>query len=103
MDGRKAVILSGALLCGLIGCSHTEPRQSMDPLVSAAPPPKPPAQAGSAPITIRKDPVEPAKEMQAKPSTCVAMGDVFAQCAADTNRTPQDRSDMTRKAEDAYR
>ena len=77
MDGRKAVILSGALLCGLIGCSHTEPRQSMDPLVSAAPPPKPPAQAGSAPITIRKDPVEPAKEMQAKPSTCVAMDKVL--------------------------
>ena len=102
MDGRKALILSGAILSGLLGCSHAEPRQSMDPLVSPAPAAKPPAQAGNTPIAIRKDPVEPAKEMQAKPSTCVAMGDVFAQCAADADRTPQDRSDMARKAEEVY-
>jgi tetratricopeptide (TPR) repeat protein len=102
MEGRKALILTGGILCGLMGCSHTEQRQSADPLVSSAPPAKPPAVAGNTPVNIRKDP-EPAKELQAKPATCVTMGDVFAQCAADENRTPQDRNQFSMKAQDSYR
>ncbi|HEV3145291.1 MAG TPA: tetratricopeptide repeat protein [Gemmataceae bacterium] len=103
MDGRKAFILFGGILCGLIGCTPSQTRQPNDPLVSSALPPKPPAQANNTPVNVRKDNVEPAKELQAKPATCVAMGDLYAQCSADEKRSPQDRAQFNMKAQDAYR
>ena len=102
MEGRKAIILAGGIICGLIGCTHTEPRQSADPLVSAAPPAKPPAVGSNTPINIRKEP-EPPKEAQVKPATAVTWGDVLAQCAADENRSPQERNQYSSKAQDSYR
>lgn len=99
---RRHLWLAGGLVCGLLGCSSFGQRAPENRV-------SPPRQATHSVPTptltqnSRKPNDEPAKELQAKPSSCVTMGDFYASCATDENRADGERQRFSDEARKAYR
>src|SRR5262249_46546588 len=90
---------------GLIGCSHSD----KTPGIPAPPPP--PKAAAPAPAVdpdarvVEKEPKEEPKALNAKPSTCVSLGDFKAQIALDISnpmRGAAEREVLAQQAKQSY-
>jgi len=100
MEGRRLGLLASAIVCGLVGC-HSDNRVP-------APPPPPTASVPKDPNLTRleDEPKEEPKTLNAKPSTCVRLGDFKAQLAMDTsnpNYTAEQREAFAQQAKQSYR
>ena len=96
MDGRKAFILAGSLLCGLAGCTKSVTTPNTPPT-----PPPPPKAAQLTPSSdssfIKREPLgEP------KPATWVQMAALKTELATDLKRSAEEREVFAQQAKDAY-
>src|SRR5262245_61434781 len=100
MDGRKLVLLGGMALLGLVGCTRQETVKNNDPYISTGVG----GASKTADSTARKvEPKEPSKVLDAKPETCVKLGDIQADLALDKSRSDEDRALSAKHAKDAYK
>jgi tetratricopeptide (TPR) repeat protein len=105
MEGRKVAWLLCGILSGMIGCSHSDTR------APGIPAPPPPPKTSSAPaandpnlVKLDKEPKEEPKVLNAKPASCVKIGDFKTQMAFDTTspRTAAEREAFAQQARQAY-
>src|SRR5262245_26174504 len=99
MDSRKLLWLGGLAIAGLVGCTHQE-NKSRDPYVSSPP-------MNGAPDSkqaVRKaEPIKESKILDAKPETCVKVGDLNASLALDKQYTEEERAAYARHSKEAYK
>lgn len=106
MEGRKVLWLGCAILCGLTGCSWFDKRDK-HPGLAVSPPKSQREVRVDTPVTNvvtrdKSDKDEP-KQLNAKPATCVSMGDFKAQIATDASRPAGERELFGQQAKQAYR
>ncbi len=97
MDSRKLLWLGGLAIGGLLGCNSQETNKTNSyPANSSA------AKTSQETVHKTEPPKEPSKVLDAKPESCVKIGDVKAGMALDKNRSDEERAGHARQAKDAY-
>jgi tetratricopeptide (TPR) repeat protein len=84
-------------LCLLAGCVHHDPQ----PFVPQQPPPPPKPPAAATPPRESKSKLD-STVLDAKPSSCVRIGDFNAELAVDPTRAPGERERFAQLAKSAY-
>ncbi len=105
MDCRKLMWLGGLAIAGLVGCSHRATIRDGDPYsaVSASGDRiKAPDSARPVPVQRSESSKDVSKVLDARPESCVKIGDLKAEIALDPNRSDADRALAVRQAKDAY-
>lgn len=105
MDCRKVLWLGGLAVSALIGCNRHATVKDGDPYSAVSPQGtivKAPPEAR--PFQTRKSDSskEVSRVLDAKPESCVKIGDLKTEIALDKNRTDEDRATAARQARDAY-
>src|SRR5437879_3193315 len=96
MDSRKALLLTGGLLCGLAGCTKTVATPGTLPPPALSKVVAPASPSPDAIVTKRDSLGDP------KPDTLVQLAALRAVLAADTNRSQAERVSLAQQAKDAY-
>jgi thioredoxin-like negative regulator of GroEL len=107
MDCRKLLWLGGLMIAGLVGCKHHANVADGNPYwadsaantaTNSAPRPAPESRSAK-----RGDSsAERSKVPDAKPESCVKIGNLKAEIALDKSRSEQDRASSARLARNAY-
>lgn len=105
MDCRKLIWLGGLAIGGLIGCRHQAAVKDGDPYSAVSPQGtlvKAPAEAHPPRVVKSESSKEVSHVLDAKPESCVKIGDLKSEIALDKNRSDEDRATAARQAKNAY-